>query len=266
MSSMLAEQAQKDKPNPILAKYRHHERIFSEEALQHFPEPRIWDHAIELKPGAPSMLPGKIYPLNPLEQEELQKFVQDHLSKGYIHLSKSPYTSSFFFIKKKDGKLCPVQDYRHLNEWTIHNQYLLPLIPELINHVRNKDLFTKFDVQWGYNNICIKNGDEWKAAFVTNEGLFELTVMFFGLTNSSTTFQAMMNTIFGDEIQAGWLMVYMDNILITTRNNAGLHEHYVTVVFGKAYKSKIMSFLRVKCWDCDFSTVSGPNIMKHVGN
>ena len=121
MSSTLAEQAQKDKPNPIPAKYRHHERIFSEEASQRFPEPRIWDHAIELKPGAPSTLPGKIYPLNPLEQEELRKFVQDHLSKGYIRPSKSPYASPFFFIKKKDGKLRPVQDYCRLNEWTIHN-------------------------------------------------------------------------------------------------------------------------------------------------
>jgi len=81
MSSTLAEQAQKNKSNPIPAKYHHHERIFSKEASQHFPEPRIWDHTIELKPRAPSTLPGKIYPLNPLEQEELRKFIQDHLSK-----------------------------------------------------------------------------------------------------------------------------------------------------------------------------------------
>ena len=106
------------------------------------------------------MLPRKIYLLNPLEQEELWKFVQDHLSKGYICPSKSPYASPFFFIKKKDGKLCPVQDYHHLNEWTICNRYPLPFIPELINQVRNKDLFTKFNVQWGYNNIHIKDGNE----------------------------------------------------------------------------------------------------------
>jgi len=160
MSSMLAEQAPKDKPNPILTKYQHHKWIFSKEASQHFLEPRIWDHTIELKPRAPSMLPRKIYLLNPLEQEELWKFVQDHLSKGYICPSKSPYASPFFFIKKKDGKLCPVQDYHHLNEWTICNRYPLPFIPELINQVRNKDLFTKFNVQWGYNNIHIKDGNE----------------------------------------------------------------------------------------------------------
>jgi len=81
----------------------------------------------------------------------------------------------------------------------IRNRYLLPLIPQLINRVRMKKLFTKFNVRWGYNNVCIK-GDEWKAAFIMNEGLYEPTVMFFGLTNSPATFQAMMNAIFEDEI------------------------------------------------------------------
>ena len=98
----------------------------------------------------------------------------------------------------------------------IRNRYLLPLIPQLINRVRMKKLFTKFDVRWGYNNVRIKEGDEWKAAFITNEGLYEPTVMFFGLTNSPTTFQAMMNAIFEDEIREGWLTVYMDDMLIAT--------------------------------------------------
>jgi len=94
-------------------------------------------------------------------------------------------------------------------------------------------LFTKFDVRRGYNNVRIKDGDKWKAAFVTNEGLFEPTVMFFSLTNSPVTFQAMMNAIFEDEIRAGWLTVYMDDMLIATRNDAGLHEHYVNHILTK---------------------------------
>jgi Reverse transcriptase (RNA-dependent DNA polymerase) len=72
-------------------------------------------------------------------------------------------------------------------------------------------------VQWGYNNVHIKEGDEWKAAFLTPEGLFEPTVMFFGLTNSPATFQMMMNTIFRTEVAQGWLSVYMDDIAIHTR-------------------------------------------------
>jgi hypothetical protein len=78
-------------------------------------------------------------------------------------------------------------------------------------------LFTKFDVRWGYNNIRIQEGDEWKAAFLTPEGLFEPTVMFFGLTNSPATFQMMMNTIFRKEVAQGWLSVYMDDIAIHTK-------------------------------------------------
>jgi hypothetical protein len=78
-------------------------------------------------------------------------------------------------------------------------------------------LFTKFDVRWGYNNVHIKDGDEWKATFLTPEGLFEPTVMFFGLTNSLATFQMMMNTIFQREVAQGWLSVYMDNIAIHTK-------------------------------------------------
>ena len=71
-----------------------------------------------------------------------------------------------------------------------------PLIPQVINQLNGSTLFTKFDIRWGYNNICIKEGDEWKGAFLMPEGLFELLVMFFGLTNSLATFQMMMNTIF----------------------------------------------------------------------
>jgi Reverse transcriptase (RNA-dependent DNA polymerase) len=78
-------------------------------------------------------------------------------------------------------------------------------------------LFTKFDIQWGYNNIWIKPGDEWKAAFLTPEGLFEPMVMFFRLTNLLATFQMMMNTIFRREVQEGWFSIFMDDGIIYTK-------------------------------------------------
>ena len=78
---------------------------------------------------------------------------------------------------------------------TIKNCYPLPLIQELIDKLKLSKVFSKMDIQWGYNNIWIKEGDEWKAAFRTNKGLFEPMVMFFGLTNSPATFQAFMNHI-----------------------------------------------------------------------
>ena len=88
--------------------------------------------------------------------------------------------SPFFFVKKKDGKqLRPCQDYRYLNEWTWKNAYPLPLISEIMDELKDAKYFTKLDVRWGYNNVRIKEGDEWKAAFKTNRGLYEPTVMFF---------------------------------------------------------------------------------------
>jgi Reverse transcriptase (RNA-dependent DNA polymerase) len=181
-----------------------------------FPLSQIWDHTIELKPGAPSSLPGKLIPLSQLELEELQKFVKEHLSQGTIQPSKCPYVTSFFFIKKKDGTLQPVQDYRPINQWTIRNKYPLSLIPQMINQLRGCSLYTNFDIRWGYNSVWIRQGDEWKSAFLTNEGLFEPTVMFFGLTNLPATFQTMMNSIFAPEIAEVWLTIYMEDMAIHT--------------------------------------------------
>ena len=77
------------------------------------------------------------------------------------------------------------------------------------------------DIEWGYNKVLIKQKDRWKAAFITNEGLYEPTVMFFGLTNSPATFQTMMNTIFRDLIDEGSVTIYMDDIAIHTGPKKG---------------------------------------------
>ena len=238
-ASQLAEQSQTREEPPTLPKeYTRHRKVFSEEESRRFPGRRVWDHAIELKKDAPSTLPGKIYSLTQLEQPEkaLEEFIKDHLRKGYIRPSKSPYASPFFFIKKKDGKLHPVQDYRRINEWTIRNRYPLPLIPELINRVKGAALFSKFDIRWGYNNVRIKQGDEWKAAFITNRGLYEPRVMFFGLTNSPATFQTMMNAIFAEELLEGWLTIYMDDILVHMKDDEMLHRRLVHRVLDKLAK------------------------------
>jgi len=128
-----------------------------------------------------------------------------------------------FFVKKKDGKLCLVQDYRALNAMTMKNKYPLPLILELIAKLRGAKYFTKLDVRWGFNNVQIKEGDEWKAAFWMNRSLYEPLVMFFSLMNSPATFQMMMDDIFEDLISEGIVVVYLDDILIFTET---LEEHW----------------------------------------
>ena len=105
--------------------------------------------------------------------------------------------SPVIFIKKKDGSLHLVQDYLKLNAMMVKNAYPLPLFTDIINMVSKAKAkyFTNLDIWWGYNNVRINEGDEWKAAFQKNWGLFESLVMFFGLTNSPATFQTMMNDI-----------------------------------------------------------------------
>jgi hypothetical protein len=122
--------------------------------------------------------------------------------------------SPVFFVKKKNGELRLIQDYRKLNDITIKNCYPLPLAADIINQLQNAKIFTKFDVRWGYHNVRIRRGNEWKAAFVTNQGLFEPKVMFFGLTNSPATFQLLINSIFANLIAQGKVAVYLDDILI----------------------------------------------------
>jgi len=131
-----------------------------------------------------------------------------------------------FFIKKKDSSLRLVQDYHALNAVTVKNRYPLPLISQLVSQLRRAWYFTKLDVCWGFNNICIKPGDKWKAAFHTNCGLFEPLVMFFRMTNSPATFQTMMNDVFRTVIAEGIVVVYLDDILIFTKTE---EEHEWTV-------------------------------------
>jgi hypothetical protein len=144
--------------------YQRFASVFSEEESQRFLPSRTWDHAITLKNDAPEAINCKVYPMMRTEDKALDDFLDKQLAKGYIRPSISPYASSFFFIKKKDGKLCPVQEYWTLNKWTVRNQYPLPLVMALIRDLGGAHIYTKLDVRWGYNNVWIKEGDEYKAA------------------------------------------------------------------------------------------------------
>ncbi len=122
----------------------------------------------------------------------------------------------------------------------MHNQYLLPLISDLICDLSNAHIYTKLDIRWGYNNICIREGDEHKVAFKTKYGLFEPTVMYFGLTNSPATFQTMMNYIYHDVILkhescGTTICVYMDDISIATCTTMADHIMAVRDVLQVAH-------------------------------
>ena len=184
---------------------------------------KIEDHAIDLKE---MFKPQKerIYLLSKNEREEVQNFVEDQLRKGYIRPSKSPQILPVLFVGKKNGSKRMVMDYCNLNDQTVKNNYPLPLITDLINNMDNKKVFTKIDLRWGFNNVRIKEGDEWKGVFITHVGSFEPTVMFFGMTNLPATFQAIMNEILRDLINKGKVATFVDNVLVGTEAEEGHDE------------------------------------------
>ena len=137
-----------------------------------------------------------------------------------------------FFVGKKDRKKRMVQDYQYLNEWTVKNNYPLLLISDVLENIGTKKVFTKMDLRWGYNNVRIKEGDEWKAVFTTPEGSFKPTVMFFGLTNLLAIFQAMMNELLRDLINTGKVAAFIDDVIIGTETEEE-HDELVAEVIRR---------------------------------
>jgi hypothetical protein len=118
-------------------------------------------------PDAPKELPARNYHMTTVEQQAFDEFVNKELKTGKIRPSKSPYAAPCFFIAKKDGGRRLVQDYRKVNSHTIKDKTPLPHIDDMINTLVKGRYYTKMDIIWGYNNIQIKEGHEWKATFLT---------------------------------------------------------------------------------------------------
>jgi hypothetical protein len=133
--------------------FKRHWKIFLEQEGHQLLPRRKWDHKIELKPDAPNMINSKVYLLSKDEQKVLDEYITDNLDKGYITASASPYSSPTFTVKKKDGTLHIIHDYQKLNEYTIMDITPLPHIQSILEELRGKTLFSKFDIRAGYNNI-----------------------------------------------------------------------------------------------------------------
>ena len=215
--------------------YHKWKKVFSEQEATRMPQHQPWDIEIELIDKAPPSLDCKIYPLTAVEQGKLAEYIKENIDKGYIRPSKSRYSSPFFFVGKKDGKLRPVVDYRRLNSITVPDRYPLPLIQELVDKVSKAKIFSKVDVRAGYNNIRIKEGDQSKAAFKTNIGLYEPVVMPFGLRNAPAVFQRMVNVQFADILAQEGVVNYMDDFLIATQD-LQRHRYLVNLLLERLQK------------------------------
>jgi Reverse transcriptase (RNA-dependent DNA polymerase) len=232
--------------------YHQHWHIFSKKLAQHFPPTRKDNHAIKLRPGAPDTIPSHTYKWTPEEDKVGWEWLKENEDLRYIKKGNSPWATPCFFVKKKDGKLQPVQDYQVINKWTIPDMYSLPQMETILEQLEGKALFTTLDICWGYNNIRIKQDDQWKVAFTTPYGLYIPKVMPFGLRNTPATFQRCMHNTFRD-ILNWWpenIFIYMDDFLIATPNKTQqdiqLYQTIVHVVL-QCFEDQLFFLKAAKC-------------------
>ena len=230
--------------------YHKWRKVFSEKEAQCLPQHQPWDISINLIGGDNHALDCKVYLLTSTERPKLEKHILDMLDKGFICPSKSKISSPLFFVGKKDGKEHPVINYRRLNSITEPDQFPIPLLQEMIDRVQKAKLFSKVDIHEGFYNNHVAEGDEWKATFKTNSGLYKPTVMEFRLKNAPAIFQRMMNMQFADIIAEGHVIIYFDDVLITTEDYLGLHRRVVGQVLDRLQKLN----LYLKPSECIFKT------------
>ena len=221
-------------------------KVFGKVESKRMPVRKVWNHTIDLNDNFKTSK-ARVYPLFRNEKEEVQKFVDEHLKKGYIRPSKLPQMSLVFFVGKKDGGKHMVMDYKRLNKQMVKNNYPLPLITDLVNSMGNKRVFTKMDLWWSYNNVQIKKGDKWKAALTTHVGSYKPVVMFFGMTNLSATFQGMINEILRDIINKGKITAFVDDVLIGTETEEG-HDEIVKEVLRRLEENDLYVKLEKCAW------------------
>ncbi|KAI5606732.1 hypothetical protein C0J50_7543 [Silurus asotus] len=208
----------------IPEEYQAFKDVFCAKVATRLPLHWPWECCIDPLPGA-KLPKGRVYPLSAPEHRAMEEYVQQALRQGFIAPSTSPAASSFFFVGKKDGGLCPCIDYRQLNSQIAFLPYPLPLVPAALEDLREARVFTKLDLRSAYNLVRIRKGDEWKTAFITPSGHYEYRVMPYGLSISPAVFQGFMNEVLRPYLQR-FVMVYIDDILIYSRN---LEEHHTHV-------------------------------------
>ncbi|KAI4874713.1 hypothetical protein NFI96_007692 [Prochilodus magdalenae] len=151
--------------------------------------------------------------LPPSQYEQVKAHIQELVDREMVRVSCSPYSSPIVVVQKKDGAKRLCVDYRQLNAKTRKDAYPLPRIEESLDGLAGAQLFSTLDLTSGYNQVPMAEKDKQKTAFCTPFGLFEFNRMPFGLCNSPSTFQRLMERIFGDE-RFHSLLLYLDDTVI----------------------------------------------------
>jgi hypothetical protein len=198
------------------------------EDLPCMPPERKVEFAIEFLPGT-APISKRSYRVSGLELVELKKQIDELLEKGYIRPSTLPWAAPILFVEKKDGTRRMCIDYRALNEVTIKNKYPFPIIEDMFDQLRGASVFSKIDLRSGYHQLRIRPLDILKTSFLTKYGLYEFTVMSFGLTNAPAFFMNLMNSVFMDYLDK-FVVVFIDDILIYSQSEEEHVDHLKMVL------------------------------------
>jgi hypothetical protein len=196
--------------------------VFPED-LPGIPPERKVEFAIKLLPGT-APISKRAYRVSGPELVELKKQIDELSKKGYIRPSTLPWAAPVLFVEKKDGTRRMCIDYRALNEVTIKNKYPFPRIEDLFDQLRGASVFLKIDLRSGYHQLRIRPSDIPKTAFITKYGLYEFTVMSFGLMNAPAFFMNLMNSVFMHYLDK-FVVVFIDDILIYSQSEAEHADH-----------------------------------------
>jgi hypothetical protein len=219
--------------------------VFPEE-LPGMPPDRDIEFIIELVPGT-APIAQRAYRMNPQELEELKRQLADMLSKGLIRPSASPWGSPVLFVDKRDGTIRLCVDYRKLNEVTIKSKYPLPKIEDLFDQLNGAKVFSKIDLRTGYHQLKVRESDIPKTAFTTRYGLFEYTVMSFGLTNAPAYFMNLMNKVFMKFLDK-FVVVFIDDILVYSKTKEE-HAEHLWLVLGTLREHQLYAkFSKCEFW------------------
>jgi hypothetical protein len=218
--------------------------VFPEE-LPDMPPDREIEFVIELKPGT-SPIYKTSYRMAAPELVELKEHIKELLEKWFIHLSSSPWGAPVIFVPKKNGTQMLCVDYRALNEVTIKNKYPLPRIDDLFDQLRGACVFSKIDLRSEYHQLKIWECDIPKNAFVSRYGLYEYTVMSFGLTNALVYFMYLMNKVFMEYL-VKFIVVFIDDILVYSRSEEE-HEEHLHLALQKLWEHRLYAKLSM----CEF--------------
>jgi hypothetical protein len=219
--------------------------VFPEE-LPGMPPDREVEFVIDLLPRT-APISKRPYMMSVEELKELKKQLTELQEAEYIRLSSSPCGVPVLLVQKKDGSQRMCVDYRSLNDVTVKNKYPLPRIEDLFDQMRGARVFSKIDLRSGYHQMKIRSSDIPKTAFSTRYGLYEFTVMSFGLTNAPAYFMNLMNKVFMEYLDR-FSIVFIDDILVYSKNDSD-HEEHLQLVLQKLRDNRLYAkFSKCEFW------------------